>query len=140
MKIQLRFFMIIDTYSKENESVRHSVTFHSLWPLGLQSSRLPGPWDFPARILEWVAISSTRGSSQIRDWTLISCTEADSLPSEPPGKSKYNNTYLKNIKNEPFCGSWHISSSQNTWVGQDEQNVKDTKFMSLTFKRASKSQ
>ena len=27
-----------------------------------------------ARILEWVAISSSRGSSQPRDWTCISCT------------------------------------------------------------------
>ena len=27
-----------------------------------------------ARILEWVSISYTRGSSQLRDWTCISCT------------------------------------------------------------------
>ena len=27
-----------------------------------------------ARILEWVAISSSRGSSQLRDWTHVSCT------------------------------------------------------------------
>ena len=26
-----------------------------------------------ARILQWVAISSSRGSSQLRDWTYISC-------------------------------------------------------------------
>ena len=29
---------------------------------------------FQARILEWVAISSPRGSSQTTDWTCISCT------------------------------------------------------------------
>ena len=28
---------------------------------------------FQARILEWVAISSSRGSSQPRDWTCVSC-------------------------------------------------------------------
>ena len=28
---------------------------------------------FPARILEWVAISSSRESSQPRDWTQVSC-------------------------------------------------------------------
>ena len=28
---------------------------------------------FPAGILEWVNISSSRGSSRLRDWTLISC-------------------------------------------------------------------
>ena len=26
-----------------------------------------------ARILEWIAISSSRGSSQLRDWTFVSC-------------------------------------------------------------------
>ena len=29
---------------------------------------------FQARILEWVAISFSRGSSQPRDWTQVSCT------------------------------------------------------------------
>ena len=28
---------------------------------------------FPARILEWVAMSSSKGSSQPRDWTHVSC-------------------------------------------------------------------
>ena len=31
------------------------------------------------RILEWVAISFSRGSSWPRDWTCLSCIEADSL-------------------------------------------------------------
>ena len=34
-----------------------------------------------ARILEWVAISYSNGSSQSRDGTLVSCTVADFLPS-----------------------------------------------------------
>ena len=29
---------------------------------------------FQARVLEWVAISLSRGSSQPRDWTQVSCT------------------------------------------------------------------
>ena len=40
---------------------------------------------FQTRILEWVAISSSRGSSQSRDWE-SAALQADSLPSEPPGK------------------------------------------------------
>ena len=39
-------------------------------------SSLPGSSDhgiFQARILEWVAISSNKGSSQPRDWTQVSC-------------------------------------------------------------------
>ena len=42
-----------------------------------------------ARILEWVAMPSSRGSSQPRDWTCISCLlhwQAGSLPLAPPGK------------------------------------------------------
>ena len=31
------------------------------------------PWGFHARILEWVAMPSSRGYSQLRDWTCISC-------------------------------------------------------------------
>ena len=39
-----------------------------------------------ARILEWVAIPFSRGSSQFRDRTWSPARQADSLPSEPPGK------------------------------------------------------
>ena len=41
--------------------------------------------NFQARILEWVAISSSRGSSQPRDPTQVSHTAGGFLPSEPPG-------------------------------------------------------
>ena len=39
-----------------------------------------------ARILEWVAILFSRGSSQPKDWTCISCTGRRFLTTEPPGK------------------------------------------------------
>ena len=39
-----------------------------------------------ARILEWVAISSFKGSFQPRDRTESPTLQADALPSEPPGK------------------------------------------------------
>ena len=38
---------------------------------------------FQARILEWGATSFSRGSSQPRDQTCISCLQVDSLPTEP---------------------------------------------------------
>ena len=50
-----------------------------------------------ARILEWVAISFSRGSSQSRNQTHISCIEADSLLSEPPGKPVHLSVLLKYI-------------------------------------------
>ena len=44
---------------------------------------------FQARILEWVAIPFSRGSSWPRDRTWVSWIAGDSLPSEPPGKQIY---------------------------------------------------
>ena len=45
-----------------------SVVSNSLWPHGLFS-----PWDFPGKNTEWVAISSSKGFSQPRNQTRISC-------------------------------------------------------------------
>ena len=50
---------------------------------------LPGPsvhGILQAIILEWVAISFSRGSSQPRDRTWSPALQTNSLPSEPPGK------------------------------------------------------
>ena len=41
---------------------------------------------FQARVLEWVAIGFSRGSSRLRDWTRVPTLQADALPSKPPGK------------------------------------------------------
>ena len=41
-----------------------------------------------AEILEWVAFTFSRGSSQPRDQTQISAFQVDFLPAEPQGKSK----------------------------------------------------
>ena len=49
-----------------------SVMFDSLWLHGLQPSWLLCPWDSP-RILEWIAIFSSRGSSWPRDRASVSC-------------------------------------------------------------------
>ena len=65
---------------------------HSLQLHGLQPTRFPCPWDPQARILEWVAISSSKGSSQPRDWMCISSTAGRFFTHVPPGKplSKYS--------------------------------------------------
>ena len=42
---------------------------------------------FQAILLEWIAISFSRGSSQPRDQTRVSHIVDRRLPSEPPGKS-----------------------------------------------------
>ena len=49
-----------------------SVVSDSLWPYGLYSPGSSVHGFLQARILKWVAISSSRGFSQPRDWTCIS--------------------------------------------------------------------
>ena len=58
-----------------------TVMSDSLQPHGLQPTRLLCPWDFPARILERGAISSSRGSSLPTDQTVSwsSCTGSQAL-------------------------------------------------------------
>ena len=51
---------------------------------GLPGSSFPGI--LQAGILEWVAISFSRRSSQPRDRNWVSCMQADTLPSELPSK------------------------------------------------------
>ena len=67
-----------------------------------------------ARILEWVAMSSSRGSSQPRDRTNISLSllhwQARSLPLEPPGMPPFNE----------FCSVQSLSHVQlfaTPWTG-----------------------
>ena len=64
----------------------HSVMSDSLWPYGQQPSMPLCSRILQARILEWVVIPFSRGASQPRDWTQVSCIAGGFLPSEPPGK------------------------------------------------------
>ena len=60
-----------------------------LWLCNALDDSLPGSsvhGILQSRVLEWVAISFSRGSSWPRDWTQISCTAGSCLPSESPGK------------------------------------------------------
>ena len=56
---------------------------------GLQPTRLLCWWHFPTRILEWVAISSSWVSFQLRDWTRISCIASGFFTTEPPEKHRF---------------------------------------------------
>ena len=47
-----------------------------------------------ARILEWVTILFSRGSSQPRDQTHVSCSAGRFLTTEPSGKPIYIHTYI----------------------------------------------
>ena len=59
----------------KRESVSSSAMSDSLWPCGLQPARLLCPRDSPDKNSGGVAISSSRGSFQLRDQTQVwSCT------------------------------------------------------------------
>ena len=70
-----------------------SVVSDFLWPYGLWHARPLCPWDFLARLLEWIAMPSSRGASWPQGLNLnLFCLlhwQADSLPLAPPGKPMY---------------------------------------------------
>ena len=60
---------------------------------------LPGSsahWIFPARILEWVAISSSRVSSRFKDQTYASCLGRQILYYWATREAQFHFTYVKN--------------------------------------------
>ena len=74
-------------WKSESESVSCSIMSDSLQPLGLYSPPDSSAHGIlQARILEWVAIPFSRGSSRPRIEPRSPALQADSLPSEPPGK------------------------------------------------------
>jgi len=54
----------------------------SLQPRGLEPTRLLCPWNSPGKkiILEWAAMPLSRGASQPRDQTQVSCTAGRLFP------------------------------------------------------------
>ena len=77
-----------------------------------------------ARILEWVAISFSRGSSWPRDQTQVSCFlhwQAGSLPLAPPGKPLGNHTMLEithYLFPDSFCREWGLKE----WAGESSRS------------------
>ena len=85
---------------------------------------LPGPsvhGILQARILEWVAIPFSRGSSRPRIESESLALQADSLPSEPPGKP--NSQYeIKSWKFERKVHLYHVLDSTYKWYGEGNGN------------------
>ena len=101
------------------ESVPRSVMSDSLWFHGLPGSSVHGI--LQARILEWVAILFSRGFSWPRDQTCVSHIQADSLPSEPPGKPQ-GHVYLA-LEFSRTCLTW---STVNITDSVFSYNFKET--------------
>ena len=72
--------------SQEKKSLSHVQLFVCPWICGPPGSSVHGI--FQARILEWVAISLSRGSAHPRIKPRCPAFQEDSLPSGPPGNPK----------------------------------------------------
>ena len=59
----------------------------NLWTVACQAPLSMGT--LQARVLKWVAMSSSRGSSQPRDRTRVSCTAGRFFTTEPPGHTEF---------------------------------------------------
>ena len=84
-------------HRKMARSCSCSVMSDSLRPFGLQSARLPVHGIFQPGILEWVAISFSRGYFQPEIKPATPALQADSLPAEP---LKFMKNYLKFISRQ----------------------------------------
>ena len=80
------------------------------------------------RILQWVAISFSRGSSQPRDWTHVSCLASRFFTPEPPGKPQqmltthlFCATHLLKIHNWNKTDKWSTFIKFIIWEGADHE-------------------
>ena len=87
-------------YHGESESVTCSVVSESFDPVDWSPPGFSVRGILQARILEWVAIPFSRGSSRPRMEPGSSALQAGSLPSEPPGKPMW---------------WWHSCSLSRAW-------------------------
>ena len=61
---------------------------------------------FQARVLEWGAIAFSRGSSRLRDRTLVSHFAGRGFTSEPPGKPQTSGRVCFKLVNIKFIKLW----------------------------------
>ena len=76
-----------------------------------------------ARILEWVAISFSKGSFRLRDWTYVSCTSGRFFTAESLGKpellqGKLNVSQLLwiTLASWPLLDAWASGRSTDAWL------------------------
>ena len=102
----------------------HSVMSESLWLHGLCLPDSSVHGIFQARILEWVAIYSFRGSSWPRDQTGICLLHCRQIlyqlnhlgsPSEVLGMANYMNTYLLSLS-QSQSSSFSVRDLKSNWL------------------------
>ena len=91
-----------------------------LWPHGLWSSRLLCPYDVPGKNTRVGCISFSRGSSQLRDQTCVSCTGRGFLSLGHQGSPWSSGSYIQYLAKtcngkEPIYISFCLSTIC-TWI------------------------
>ena len=99
--------MCINKSEVKVKLLSHVQLFATPWTVAYQAPRSIA-CIFQARVLEWVAISFSRGSSWPRDWTQSPVLQKDSLLSEPSGKPlQYVKFNPKQKRSNILClGEW----------------------------------
>ena len=89
---------------------RHAGFFSTMWTVAHQ-----------ARILEWLAMSSSRGSSWARDPThlscIVSCSVREFFTAEPQGKPKHFSVHLSRIFRLLWGSASKWSHAPKLWIG-----------------------
>ena len=90
-----------------------------LWPHRLYSplgSSVHGI--LQARILDWVAMPFSRGSSRPRDWTWVFCIAGRFFTTEPPGKAQICVNYFLCVLSVllEWCQFWNWVEGQNVQI------------------------
>ena len=115
----------------------------SLWPWTV-ACQAPLPWMFQARILKWVSISSSKGSSWPRDWTHGTCIGRQipyqlchlgspiQYPNQMYPRSEYNpgrsitlSEWNRSYQTHNERATFHNCTSAKTWY----QNVRSSQKM-----------
>ena len=94
------FFFYLQLFESDEILLLYKIAMCAVLSRSVMSNSLQPPWTvcslqaplsmgiLQARILDWVAVPSSGGSSQPRDQTQVSALQADSLMTESPGKPK----------------------------------------------------
>ena len=77
-----------------------------------------------ARILEWVVLSFSRESSQLKDWTSTPVLEAEFFTPEPPGKPNVDYLCRNLIRN-------HVERMRRPWYSGDSRKERHRLIMTV---------
>ena len=88
---------------------------------------------FQARVLEWVAMPSSRGSSQHRNWTCVSCISGRFFTTEPPVPSlaKSNSPLSYPYAHSAKRGLWKQNQAYCSHFKIKTMDLKGTRILSV---------